>query len=399
MAGIDTELFTFALENLKGRQARSFLTILGIIIGIGAIVALVSIGEGLRENVSQQFDTLGTDTITVLPGANIIESVFSKLKEDDVKTVEKVRGVDFAAAIYLSSSQLEYHDEKITATIVGIDPEKLDDLGFIGIAKVEEGRILTENDSGSIVIGHKFGEKILKEEIALRQNITIEGKKFRVVGILEDAKNSFGAMFNTAVAMSSDELKEISGTEITPFRIIVEILPSEDMEEMKQRISDALEDEHGKKDFLVMDLGQVAEIAASVVGMITLVLGGIAFISLLVGGIGIMNTMLMSVMERTKEIGVMKAIGATNRKIISIFVMEAGIIGLVGGAIGLFLGIGLAAVLGIASEAAGLGLTPSVPIWLIALALSFSMAVGMIAGVYPAVKAASVDPVEALRYE
>ncbi len=399
MVSFDAELFKFALENLKGRQARSFLTILGIIIGIGAIVALVSIGEGLRENVSQQFETLGTDTVVVLPGANIIESVFSKLKKEDVETVEKVRGVDFAAAIYLASKQVEYHDEKITATVIGLNPKKLDELGFIGIAEIEEGRIITENDSGSIVIGHNFGEKILKEEITLRQNISIEEKKFRVVGIMEEARNSFGSMFNTAIAMSEDELKEISNEEITPFRIIVELLPSEDIEEMKQRISDELEEEHGKKDFLVMDLGQVAEIANSVVGMITLVLGGIAFISLLVGGIGIMNTMLMSVLERTKEIGVMKAIGATNRRITSIFVMEAGIIGLVGGAIGLFLGIGFAIVMGIASEAAGLGLTPAVPPWLIVLALSFSMAVGMIAGVYPAVKAASVDPVEALRYE
>ncbi len=282
---------------------------------------------------------------------------------------------------------------------MGIDPEKIGELGFIGIMTIGEGRELTKTDKASIVIGHNFGEKILKEEIKLKESVQNNGTSLRVIGILEEAKNSFGAMFNTAIAMNSDELKALSTTEITPFRIIVDPLPGEDVEDLKQRISDKLEKKHGKKDFQVIGMQQIADIAGSVIGLISLVLIGIAAISLLVGGIGIMNTMLMAVMERTQEVGTMKAIGATTTRIMTIFIIEAGMIGLAGGAIGLLLGTGIASLVTIAAESAGMPLNTAVTPEIIAGALAFSMAVGMIAGVYPARRAANLDPVEALRYE
>ena len=399
MAFVDAELFRVAFKNLKGRQLRSFLTILGIVIGIAAIVALISIGEGLNQSVSEQFESLGTDTLMVLPGGGLMESVFAKLSDDDVDTIEQVKGVDFAAAIYVTTPQVEFRGEKQSVMAIGIDVDKIDKLGFIGIAEVEEGRMLTKNDTTSVILGDKFASKVMKKEIGLRQTIEIEGKKFRVAGILKEAKNTFGAMFNTAIMMNSDQLKDLSTEEITPLRIIVKALPGEDMDELKQRISDKLEKEHNKKDFQLMDMSQVSDIAESIVGMISLVLIGIAGISLLVGGIGIMNTMLMSVMERTQEIGVMKAIGATTQRIISIFVVEAGMIGLGGGIIGLLLGIGTANLVSIIAEASNLPLTAVVSPSLIVGALAFSMAIGMTAGVYPAKRAASIDPVEALRYE
>jgi len=399
MALIDIEVFKFAFNNLRRMQLRSLLTILGIVIGIAAIVALISVGEGLNQSVADQFAQLGTDTIMVLPGSGIFESIVAKLSEEDVKTIENVRGVDFAAALYLATVQVEFEGEKQSIVAIGIDPEKIGKLGFIGIANVEEGRILTKHDAGAVIIGSNFGEKAMKKDIGLRQNLEIGGKKFRVVGILEEAQNQFGAMFNTAIAMNSDELKEASGTELTPFRIIVEALPGENLDDLKQRISDELERKHGKKDFQVMGLEQIAAIAESVIGLISLVLIGIAAISLLVGGIGIMNTMLMAVMERTTEIGAMKAIGATTHKILSIFIVESGMIGLGGGIIGLLLGIGAANVLSIIAELSGIPLKAVASPWLIIGALAFSMAVGMIAGVYPAKRAASIDPVEALRYE
>ncbi len=399
MTLIDTELFHIAFKNLKGRRLRSFLTIFGIVVGIAAIVALISIGEGLNQSVTAEFEQLGTNTIMVLPGGGFMESVFAKLSDDDVDLIEDVKGVDFAAALYITSLQVEYKKEIKTVIVIGIDPEKIDQLGFIGIANVEEGRNLTPHDTTAVVIGSKFGEKVLKDDIGLKQSLKVNGDKLRIVGILEEAQNNFASMFNTALAMNSDSLKGISGTELTPFRIIVKALPGEDIGELKERISDRLKKDHGKKDFQVMDLQQISEIAGSVIGMISLVLIGIAAISLLVGGIGIMNTMLMSVLERTKEVGVMKAIGATTPRIISIFVVEAGMIGLVGGAMGLLLGIGAAGIVSIIAEMAGLALTAVVTPGLIIGALIFSMSVGMVAGVYPAIRAASVEPVEALRYE
>jgi len=310
-----------------------------------------------------------------------------------------VRGVDFAAAIYTSGQQIEFRGERYSVTLLGVEPEKIDKLAMIGMANVAEGRKLTENDTSGVVIGSKFASRIIKTEIGLKQSIEIGGKKFRVVGILDEATNNFARMFNTAIVINSDELKKISETEVTPTRIIVNILSSEEMEEVKQRIENRLEEDKDKKDFQIMDLQQISAIAGDVVGIISLVLIGIAAISLLVGGIGIMNTMLMSVMQRTKEIGLMKAIGATTPKIIRIFVVEAGLIGLAGGIVGLILGVGTAALVSIAAEMANLPLTTVVTPQLIVGAVAFSMAVGMIAGVYPAMRAASVDPVEALRYE
>ncbi len=399
MAPVDLELIRFAFANLKGMRFRSFLTILGIVIGIAAIVALISVGEGLNQSVSQQFQSLGTDTIFVLPGGGMMESMFAKLSDDDAGTIEEVRGVDFAAAIYTSGQQIEFRGERYSVTLLGVEPEKIDKLAMIGMANVAEGRKLTENDTSGVVIGSKFASRIIKTEIGLKQSIEIGGKKFRVVGILDEATNNFARMFNPAIVINSDELKKISETEVTPTRIIVNILSSEEMEEVKQRIENRLEEDHGKKDFQIMDLQQISAIAGDVVGIISLVLIGIAAISLLVGGIGIMNTMLMSVMQRTKEIGLMKAIGATTPKIIRIFVVEAGLIGLAGGIVGLILGVGTAALVSIAAEMANLPLTTVVTPQLIVGAVAFSMAVGMIAGVYPAMRAASVDPVEALRYE
>jgi len=399
MGLVDVELFHVAAKNLRGRRFRSFLTILGVVIGIAAIVALIAVGEGLNQSVSEQFQSLGTDTLFVLPGGGMMESMFAKLSDDDADTIEEVRGVDFAVALYVSGQQIEFKDKKYSVTIIGIEPEKIDKLSVIGMADVAEGRELTENDTSGIVLGSNFSSKTIKEEISLKQSIEIDGKKFKVVGVLDEATNNFARMFNSAIIMNSEELKAISDTEISPMRIIVNILPSEEMEEAKQRISDHLEDDHGKKDFQIMDLQQISDIAGSVVGMISLVLIGIAAISLLVGGIGIMNTMLMSVMERTKEVGLMKAVGATTPRIISIFVVEAGLIGLVGGLIGLVLGIGMASVVSIVAGAADLPLKAVVTPELIVGALAFSMVVGMIAGVYPAKRAASIDPVEALRFE
>lgn len=399
MALVDVELFKVAFKNLRGRQLRSFLTILGMVIGIAAIVSLISLGEGLNQSVTQEFEALGTDTIMVLPGGGMIESVFAKLSDEDVETIEDVKGVDFAAAIYMTTQQVKVREEKQSVMIIGVNPERADQLGFIGVAEVEEGRNLTKNDVSSVVLGSKFASRIMKTDIGVRQTIEIGGEKFRVAGILEEAKSQFGGMFNTAIIMNSDKLKKISDTEVTPIRIIVKALPGESIDELKQRISDRLEKDHGKKDFQVMDLQQVSDIAGSVIGVISAVLIGITAISLLVGGIGIMNTMLMSVMERYREIGVMKAIGATNTKVISIFVVEAGLIGLVGGIMGLLLGIGAAGLISLVAEFAGLPLTTVVSPLLIVVALVFSMSVGMIAGVYPAIRAAKIDPVEALRYE
>ncbi len=395
----DKELVSVAFRNLKSQKLRSTLSILGIVIGIAAIIALISLGEGLNASVQEQFQQLGTNTLTILPGGGFAESVLAELQRDDPETIEKVRGIESAAGIYMSAVQIEFKGEKKTAIIFGADPERAGSLEAAGMVVVGEGRDLVSQDRRNILIGSRLAEDFFEEEIHLRETINVNGDKLRVVGILERARHFFGAMFNNSIMTTLDDLERLAGEELTPFRIIVNVADGQDLDEVKERIEKALEKEHDKKDFQITSPAQAAETAGSVIGIIQLVLAGIAAISLVVGGVVIMNTMIMAVAERTHEIGVLKAIGATNNSIVSIFLMEAALIGLIGGIIGVSLGIGISqlasliigATMGASFEAA---VSPS----LILLGLGFSIIVGVLSGLIPAVIASHLDPVEAMRH-
>jgi len=404
MGFVDAELFKVVFQNLKGQQLRSFLTLLGIVIGIAAIVALISLGEGLNASVQQEFESLGTNTIIVVPGGGFAGAFFTHLENDDVDTIESVRGIDFAAAIFMDSKQVKYGRETKTILILGVDPAKIINLGAVGFLKIGEGRLINSQDSFGVVIGNKLANETFDKPIMLKSSVelldsNISIAKLRVIGIGETSSNSFGSFFNNAIIMNSKTLEDMSSTKLFPSRIIAEAVPGENIDEVKQRVEKALEKKHGEKDFQVMTTQQIGETAGNVVGIISLVLIGIAAISLLVGGIGIMNTMLMAVMERTREIGIMKAIGATNDKILAIFLLEAGLVGMVGGGIGLVFGIGISGLISLIATAAGFSLTASVSPTLIIGALAFSLIVGILSGIVPAMRAARLEPVEALRYE
>ncbi len=396
----DLELIGIAFKNLRSQKFRSFLTLLGVVIGIAAISALVGVGTGLRDAVNSQFEALGTDTLLVLPGGGFAESVFAKLKEDDVDTIERAKGVDFAAEIFIANKQVSFEGEKKTSMIIGIDPKKMSKFELVNLVTIAQGRLMVPQDKFGIIIGDRFANNNFKKQINLKQSLEMEGQKLRVIGISEKAQQSFGAMFNNAVVMNAETLKEISTEKITPFRIFVKVSDNQDIEETRQRVYDALYKAHGrKKDFQVMSTQQIGEVANSVIGLIEIVLIGIAAISLLVGGIGIMNTMLMAVMERTREIGVMKAIGATNNRILSIFLAESAMIGLVGGTGGIITGMIISQIISFVADLAGAQLPIEISPMAIIAAILFSMAVGIISGVVPARRAAMLDPVEALRYE
>jgi len=394
---IETELFKNAVRNLRQQGLRSYLTLLGIVIGIAAVISLISIGQGLSMAVEQEFESLGSTTIIILPGGSMTESLLAELGENDADLISKIRGVESATAMYMITDAIEVGDESKTIVIIGIDPDQQEALESINMLAIGEGRALGPSEKYGILIGNKISEGYFEEDIQLRQRLNIEDIGFRVVGIIESQSRSFGTFFNIAIIMNSDTLKEISEEEITPFRIIAKAINKESVPEVRERIAYELEKDHGQKDFMLMGQQQIEESATAVIGIIQAVLIGLAAISLLVGGLGIMNTMFMSITERTKEIGIMKAVGATNTTILSIFLVESSLIGLIGGIIGIILGFTLSMIISAVATYAGMGLESYMGIELIIGAMLFSMSIGVISGLLPSMRAAKMQPVDALR--
>ena len=394
---IETELFKNAVRNLRQQGLRSYLTLLGIVIGIAAVISLISIGQGLSMAVEQEFESLGSTTIIILPGGSMTESLLAELGENDADLISKIRGVESATAMYMITDAIEVGDESKTIVIIGIDPDQQEALESINMLAIGEGRALGPSEKYGILIGNKISEGYFEEDIQLRQRLNIEDIGFRVVGIIESQSRSFGTFFNIAIIMNSDTLKEISEEEITPFRIIAKAINKESVPEVRERIAYELEKDHGQKDFMLMGQQQIEESATAIIGIIQAVLIGLAAISLLVGGLGIMNTMFMSITERTKEIGIMKAVGATNTTILSIFLVESSLIGLIGGIIGIILGFALSLIISAVATYAGMGLESYMGIELIIGAMLFSMSIGVISGLLPSMRAAKMQPVDALR--
>ena len=397
MALIDVEIFKTAARNLRRQKLVSYLTLIGIIIGIAAVVALISSVQGLNNAVEKQFEKMGSTTIMVIPGGSLTESMLAKLQEDDADTVANVKGVEYATPLYVVSERAEFKGEKKTAITAGIDPAMQEKYKELGIIELAEGRELNSNEKYGILIGDRLAKGIFKEDISVRQRILLGEKELRVVGIIKPQGSAFGAVFNSAIIMNSEALKEISAETLTPYRIIAKAVKKDDIEETKQRVEDALKRKHGKKDFMLMTQGQIQESAASVLGIIQIVLIGIAAISLVAGGLGIMNTMFMAITERTKEIGVMKAVGATNTFVLTLFLAESCFIGFIGGIIGIAFGLSLSSIISLIATAAGFELEPYLGLDLILGALVFSVLIGTISGLIPSLRGARMEPVEALR--
>ena len=395
---IDMELARQALHNTRSLGARTNLTVLGIVIGIAAIISLVSLGNSLNASVSEQFQMLGTNTLMVLPGKSFAASAFSKLGEDDVKKIEAVKGVDFASEIYLQTKQVEMKNQKRTTLVVGVDASKLDKLSISNLIEIEKGSSLN-GKSFDALVGKNFAEDAFSKPLVIGETVKMEGKSFKIVGILKKSSNFYSRLFSNALIVDKEALKQTSSEKILPARIYVNLAESSLQESTRQRIFSTLKKAHGEEDFQLIDTRQIAQTASSVIGTIQLVLVAIAAISLLVGGIGVMNAMFTSVTERTKEIGIMKAIGATNSQVMEIFIAETAIIGFFGGVIGVMLGFAVAYAISISSEGFGFALPFRADPLLALFGIAFAVTVSIASGYLPAVTAAKLDPVEALRFE
>ncbi len=404
------DYFKLGFRNIRKRRLRSWLTMLGIFIGIAAVVALISIGQGLQVAVTQQFEQLGKDKITIQPGSQALgapgtNAGTSSLTEHDVNLIQKTRGVQTAAGIISKISSVSKGSETKYEFIMGfpLDAQTLieETQGY----KILEGRDLKSGDKYKALVGYnyEYGD-IFSKPLKVGDKITIgkNSQEITIVGIMKKIGNPYD---DASVILPYDTTKELLNITDTVDVIVVQTKPGENVDTVAENIKSALRKDRGEKvgeeDFRVQTSEQLLQSFNSIFGIIQAVFIGIAAISLVVGGVGIMNTMYTAVLERTREIGIMKAVGAKNSNILSLFLIESGILGLVGGAIGVLLGVllGVSASF-IAGQALGTNLLKAYfPWYLLVGALLFSFVVGCASGVLPAIQASKLKPVDALRYE
>ncbi len=386
------------LKNLTYNKARSLLTLMGVIIGITAVISLISIGAGMQASISKQFEAFGANKIMITAGGVQGGTVSAKgLTDDDARAVEKVPGVGFVSPMYSVATGSEFRGEEKIVTVWGLDPKKAErTFADAGGVRILQGRWLQAGDRTNIVVGNKYHDDYYARPVHLGNTITIQEKKFTVVGIFMKSANR---EHDTKIFADLDTIREVMGKKGRISAMVAKTNDGADVKTVVLRITERLKKTHEEDEFVVMSSQQIIENLQSAFKVVEVVFGGIAAVSLIVGGVGIANTMIMNVLERTREIGILKATGASNTQVMKIFIVEAGIIGLIGGSIGVILGYFISKLINVvAAKALGPGILSTVVSWqMVGLALSFSLIVGVLSGIYPAYKAVQLDPVEALR--
>ncbi len=402
-----SESVQIAVTALLGNKLRSILTMLGIIIGVGAVIAMISIGMGVKQNVTNSIASLGSNMLIVSPGSTNKGGVRSaagssqKLKYEDAEAIKKkIKNIDYVSPTVNGSYQIVNGHENWNSSVYGVTPEylKIRDL------TIGTGSFITQTDLNSrnrvAVIGTTVAANLFDTENPVGKNIRINNQPYKVIGVIESkGQSSMGQDQDDVVIIPLTTAQErLMG--ITYIRSInIQVSSADKIESVQGQVETLLRQRHhivGDKedDFTVRNLTSLMETMTSTTTMLTLFLGSIAAISLLVGGIGIMNIMMVSVTERTREIGIRKALGATFQNIMMQFLIESVVIGVIGGLMGVAVGVGIA--LAIAKTGLFQTVITAAPIL---ISFSFSVGIGLFFGIYPARKAARLDPIEALRYE
>jgi len=399
-----------ALESVSSNKLRSALTILGIVIGVAAVIAMLAVGNGAQATITGSISGIGSNLLFVFKGnQNVTLTHIEPLTLQDANALLdqfQAPSVDKVAPIISQDLQVTYGGEKDTASITGVTAS----YGPVRNFTVSEGAFITDDQdlgrASVAVIGVDVADKLFNRRDGLvGETIRIDGQPFRIIGVLESkGGGSFGSQDNVVmVPFSTAQSRLIHRNRDAVDTIFVSVLKPELMKQASDEVSEILRERHrtkiGEDDFTVFSQDDFVATAKTITGVLTIFLGGIAGISLLVGGIGIMNIMLVSVTERTREIGLRKALGARKRDILIQFLTESSLLSLFGGVIGIGLGWLIAFAVGKIAAASGTPFTPVVGLNAILLATIFSTAVGLFFGIYPANRAAGLEPVEALRYE
>lgn len=396
-----SEILSSSIEALKVNKVRSILTSLGIIIGVASVILLISLGSGLEKAIVQQFERLGANTLYVVPGrfgeggglAGGSGLSTNKLNFSDAILIKRqVKNISEVLSGIESITSVQYKNEKRSGvTFLGVDSNFID----FGDYNLDQGRFFTraENSNGKkvVVVGQTIKEEVFLGQNPIGKQLNIRGKKYKVIGILEELGSLAGQDQDNMVVIPTETANRQIGFD-KPTWIIVKANSNDNVTRVQKDIEKLLLKRFTEDDFTVLTSEESLDIAASILGIVQGVFVGIAAISLLVGGIGISNIMLVSVTERTREIGLRKAIGAKPQAILTQFLFEAIILSLTGGLIGLIL-----ATLG--SIAISFFIPASVTPSAVILAIGFSVIVGTVFGVFPAYRASKLQPIEALRSE
>jgi len=413
-----TRVIRQTFTSLSANKLRTGLTVLGIVIGVAAVIAMLSVGQGAQNSITSQINSIGTNVLFVSAGSrarfagggvNVIrnvrpltladaQAIANPLQAPAVQAVAPIlQGGNISAAA---------NGQTTTTTVYGVTPS------FFSIRnqQVTEGAFFNDQQVSTharvAIIGVDLATTLFGQTTNLTgQTMLINSQTFTIIGILKSAGGTAAGSADNQVIIplttARDRVMSRPGTNVDG--LYLQATSATAVAEATTQVSNIMRLRHhvavGKEDFSVLSQASLLTTATSITGILTVFLGGIAGISLLVGGIGIMNIMLVSVVERTREIGLRKALGARNRDIMSQFLAESSFLSLLGGLIGILLGWLISLIIGQIASAAGTALSPAVSINAILLATLFSIAVGLFFGIYPARRAARLEPVEALRYE
>ncbi len=402
-----TELIKMAALSLVANKLRTLLTMLGIIIGVAAVISMVSVGMGVRSNVVSSISRLGSNMLIVMAGSSNRGGVrggagsMQTLTYDDAKAIKaRVKNIDYVSPTVQGSYQIVYGHENWSTTVTGVIPE----YAQIQSLTMQSGIFFTEHDveirNRVAVIGPTVATNLFNSVNPVGKKIRVGNAPYTVIGLLAGKGQSTGGQDQDDVVLIPLTTAQERLMGITYVRSVnVQVSSQEKMDEVQANIEKLLRQRHriregNEDDFNVRNMTSLMETMTQTTTMITLLLGSIAGISLVVGGIGIMNIMMVSVTERTREIGIRKAIGATYNSIMLQFLIESTMISILGGVIGIFIGIGAATAISVFGN-----FTTVISGASIAASFGFSLFVGIFFGMLPARKAARLDPIDALRYE
>jgi putative ABC transport system permease protein len=403
------EYIRFAVDGIRNRSLRSWLTTIGVLVGVMAVVALISLGQGLQDYINDQFAKVGGDRISITPGGGGVmfgppsssTLTSTKLTDKDLKVINQVKGVEFAYGANIFSGSVEYEGETKTGTIFATptDTKSQKYITFVDYYMVDEGRYLRDGDRFQIQVGPETGKELFDKEISLGDKIRIKGYDFTVVGInkktgtpYQDWKVTIPLETGQDIFERPDELSIISA------KVAKGYVPADVAEEIKKKLRRSRNVKEDEEDFSVQTSESIIETFNTLVSIVTTFVVLIAAISLIVGMVGIMTTMYTSILERTRQIGIMKSVGAKNSDILSIFMVEAGLLGLSGGILGTAFGLAISKASEYFIRGYIAGFNSYISLELVAGALLFSFFIGCASGYFPSQRAAKMNPVDALRY-